>query len=199
MGSTLRPVEYEDMEYWNKRYSKEAKTGSGGFEWYPGHEAAILEAVRRHCKAGAALEIGCGSSQLALLVSQQGFHPVLATDLSQVVVEQCQQRFAGHDGLEFRVMDCCALDSADAAWDLVLDKGTLDAVDCGGATSTVLQEVVRVLKQAGWYILVSCRDPAWRRAALDAHLHVADIQELRGPGNVSSPCPDAYIYCLQKR
>lgn len=41
--------------------------------------------------------------------------------------------------------------------DVVLDKATADAVDCGGRTSDMMAEIHRVLRPAGLFMLVSCR------------------------------------------
>eukprot|EP00210_Caulerpa_lentillifera_P008229 g7857.t1 len=51
-------------------------------------------------------------------------------------------------------------------FDFVLDKGTLDAIVCQEgyqvATPTFLQEVFRVLKLGGSYVLISHGDPSTR-------------------------------------
>lgn len=88
-------------------------------------------------------------------------------------------RYDGLDAVRFAVADVCNLDEyAEGTFELVVDKGTLDALTCGTESVAVVakaqREIARVLRPGGVYLQIShsCRMdhmllPAW------------DVQETR--------------------
>ncbi len=213
----VKAVPYGSPEYWESRYKKEADEQGQGFEWYPtADELVCAEAAKRVAPGSKLLEIGSGSSQLAFKLHEACGRgrgtSFLFTDISETVVATMSAKWRADGGdaqaksdMEFAVMDCCDLPVASDSVDFVVDKGTLDAIDCTDErnTSLCLREVHRVLRRsapgAGLYLLVSCRDPEGRRQDFGDLFTVLEILEVRADPKASSPCPDAYFYILEKK
>jgi RAT1-interacting protein len=77
-------------------------------------------------------------------------------DFSPVVVDQMSRRYPA---LTWLVMDIKHLTFASASFDAVLDKGTIDALTCGGDVDEsifqALSEYARVLKLGGTAFVIS--------------------------------------------
>jgi SAM-dependent methyltransferase len=124
------------------------------------------------------LEIGCGDvplcagllTELVTLskvtgVSHQAIvNRLVATDYSSVVIDAMKKKHTCGDGkggvLEFETVDARTLPYADRSFDLVLEKGVLDAMLSDSAEGTVncvqiVRECGRVLSMGGIMVLVS--------------------------------------------
>ena len=65
--------------------------------------------------------------------------------------------------MDFKVMNIIKnIDYVDETFDLVIDKSTLDGISCGERGSidpvSMLDEVQRVLKTGGYYVIISLHD-----------------------------------------
>ncbi len=119
---------------------------------------------------------GCGNSALPARLSADGVQNISAVDHSTVVISQMLTRFA--DALpeaDFSVADVCdpvgsAAVLPTAVFDVVLDKGCLDAVLCGedafARVGAMVANMHRVLKPGGRYVLVTFGAPDQRMAFL---------------------------------
>ena len=138
--------EFSEVAYWDRFHSEK-----GQFEWYiPAREFAKL--VEKHAM-GPILNLGCGTCRWPLFSSAE----VLSVDNSEVAVRWCQER-----SLECRVDDALELGTvADASFQLVVDKGLVDALhpranDQTLASLTKLMRTAhRVLIKDGKLLVVS--------------------------------------------
>lgn len=142
---------------------------AGNFEWILDWDAMqrYLYAWRSRRKDGpqlfTALVIGCGTSSLSLKLRELGwFSVVVSIDNDQGCVAHMQQQHAGDTGMEWYVYDVVERSGSAAfvaasgqAFDLVVDKGTLDAVLVEGVCWPLLCEVRRMLAPRGHYLLCS--------------------------------------------
>lgn len=142
----------------------------GDREWllpYDGPLAARLDsALRGLPHATPLLELGCGTSDLAARLFDEGWHNVTAVDLSPHAVATATDRHGpGRPGLSFSVGDARHLASIpDGSYGAVVDKGTLDAVCCGEGfdyeARRVFSSVARVLAPSGRWMCVSLLPPS---------------------------------------
>ncbi|XP_031738181.1 EEF1A lysine methyltransferase 4 isoform X2 [Cucumis sativus] len=148
---------YGEPSYWDNRYSNE----SGPFDWYQKyHSLAPLVNlyVSRHHRT---LAVGCGNSAFSEGMVDDGYEDVVNVDISSVVIEAMQKKYCNLPQL----------------------KCTLDSLLCGNNSrenaTRMLEEVWRVLKENGVYILVTYGAPTYRLSLLKRtfsliKLHVID-------------------------
>jgi len=165
-ASTCAGVETSDFarkQYWDDNY----KDGSYGdkYDWYVGWSAfySVLEKAGVN-RTDSILHVGCGNSEIVEELWSNGYQRVTHLDLSDVIIGQMSTRlnFTNHS---FMVGDMTALAFADRSFDVVLDKGVLDAILSGGKKlgRKAVREVARVLKPvSGRYVLVSMAGPQRR-------------------------------------
>jgi Methyltransferase domain len=123
------------------------------------------------------LEIGCGdvplgvdlAKELLALQNDTGgsadaiVQQILCTDFSETVIRKLQQQPSPsyrNNALTFRTMDARAMDLPDASYELILDKGTLDAMlsdpnDGVKNCVAIVAECARVMTAPGCIVLVS--------------------------------------------
>ncbi len=201
----LKSVPYGSPKYWNERYKAE----TCGFEWYPGADETLCKAFKEHLpgigrEAGSesVLEIGSGSSELAYKLWQCSSSSIIVTDISATVIETMKHKWKDQTetSIQFAVVDCCKIPCRESSFEAVVDKGTLDAIDCTDDRNTnlCLSEVHRVLRSGGLYFLVSCREPGVRRQDVHDLFDILSIVEVRSNPDLKLPCPDAYLYIMKK-
>ncbi|CAK0840446.1 unnamed protein product, partial [Prorocentrum cordatum] len=171
------PAEYADPGFWERRFDET----EGTFDWYATYRE--LEGVfSEFCPPVPGLDVlvvGCGNSALSGELWQAGYQRVTNIDISAAAVSKMEERFAG-TGMSWQVMNATAMDFEDCSFDLAVDKGTLDAMMCGGAAGSgdaagLAAETWRTLRPGGLLLLVSHN--GGRRPLLDRA-----VEELHGAG-----------------
>lgn len=106
--------------------------------------------------------IGCGNSELSEQLYDVGYQDIVNIDISEVVIKQMKERNASRrPQMSFLKMDMTQMEFPDASFQVVLDKGTLDAVLTDEEEKTLQQvdrmlaEVGRVLQVGGRYLCIS--------------------------------------------
>lgn len=110
-----------------------------------------------------ALVIGCGTSALSCNLAALGFFAaVVSVDNDAGCIEHMQRQYAGHGLLHWHVYDLVERTGSEAffsehqSFDLIVDKGTFDAILVEGVSYPMLCEVHRLLKpDTGCYLLYS--------------------------------------------
>lgn len=100
-----------------------------------------------------------------------GYEDVVNVDISSVVIEAMQKKYCNRPQLKYVRMDVRDMSAFETcSFDAVLDKGTLDSLLCGNNSrenaTRMLEEVWRVLKENGVYILVTYGAPTYRLSLL---------------------------------
>ncbi|KAI7754993.1 hypothetical protein M8C21_016357 [Ambrosia artemisiifolia] len=118
-------------------------------------------------------------------MSKDGYADIINIDISSVVIERMRKKYSDYPNLKYIEMDVRDMKAFEAgSFDAVIDKGTLDSLLCGNNSKEnagkMLEEVERVLKKDGVYILITYGTPAYRLCLLrESHswaikLHVID-------------------------
>jgi len=133
---------YATKQYWDEFHNQH---NNEPFEWFCNYKDIkdIIETkiINKNAKI---LEIGCGSSNMANeMVLQSGFTNIMCLDWCQHVINQnikyTQEMYKNdtkklnklRQCIHYIVRDIRNMDFKNRTFDVVIDKGTLDAIDCG--------------------------------------------------------------------
>lgn len=169
--------EYSKAQFWEDRM-KETK---GFFDWYVEFDELKRYVERSGCpKDGKILMVGCGNSKLSEQMYDAGFHNIINVDIAPTIINLMKEH---HDKkekfMEWTVMDCTDMPFKDQSFDLVIDKGTVDAVICGDDLTpvlTMLREMCRVTKISGHTMIVSNAAPQSRKMIFEDSVPTKDFE-----------------------
>mmetsp|Transcript_8484 Transcript_8484/g.16544 ORF Transcript_8484/g.16544 Transcript_8484/m.16544 type:complete len:393 (+) Transcript_8484:226-1404(+) len=149
--------DYSNKEFWDQRFQENTQP----FDWYCGF-TELKPFLFEHCAPSndpVVLVLGCGNSKLSTELKGAGFRTLMNSDFSPVVLNQMREKTPHCDpALEWGCMDVTRLPVRGCSVDLVVDKGTLDAVACTGsddAPRRLFAECLRVLRPQGFFFLVT--------------------------------------------
>jgi len=159
---------YKDVEYWNKRYMTEDT-----YEWFKGYQS-FCNILRQKIQTNEKILIlGCGNSPLSEAMYRDGYTSITNIDYSPVVIDK--MKFKHSDlKMEWLVMDATNLNFPAGHFDVVLEKGTLDAMmveeknpwsiseSTKKLVDDVLTETSRVLNEKGKFISITFAQPHFR-------------------------------------
>ncbi|CAM5134141.1 unnamed protein product [Eretmochelys imbricata] len=151
--------DFASAQYWERFFQQR---GSRAFEWYGGYLelcAALHKYVRPRDKV---LVVGCGNSELSEQMYDVGYQDIVNVDISEVVINQMRERNAHRrPKMSYLQMDMLQMDFQDAQFQVVLDKGTLDAILVDEEEATLervdrmFTEISRMLQVGGRYLCIS--------------------------------------------
>ena len=146
--------QYATKRYWDARYA--AVVAEDVFEWFLSFEdlRPLLAFVKRRASV---LDLGCGTSRLLCDMREAGYGGrLVGVDCSAAALRSVRERSAAHD-VELMEADATTLHSfMDAAFDLVVDKGTGDALFSGAGGPVLPLSTQRVAENASQ---TRCADP----------------------------------------
>ncbi|KAF7807167.1 methyltransferase-like protein 13 [Senna tora] len=98
---------------------------------------------------------------------EDGYESVVNIDISSVVVEAMQNKYRDRSQLKYMQMDVRDMSAFESdSFGAIIDKGTLDSLLCGNNSrqnaTMMLEEIWRVLKDKGVYILITYGAPLYR-------------------------------------
>ncbi|BFG14840.1 hypothetical protein CerSpe_011140 [Prunus speciosa] len=167
MGTTTTTQAYGESWYWDNRYANE----SGPFDWYQKYQSLAplinLYVPRHPNRHHRILVVGCGNSAFSEGMADDGYDDVVSIDISSVVIQAMQDKYSDRPHLKYLQMDVRDMSAFQTdSFDAVVDKGTLDSLLCGSNSrqnaAEMLDEVWRVLKDKGVYILITYGAPLYR-------------------------------------
>ncbi|KAJ4473629.1 S-adenosyl-L-methionine-dependent methyltransferase [Lentinula aciculospora] len=182
---------YGSKQYWNQRYAQEADDTS--FDWFKSY-SEIADTLRSLIpdKASRILMLGCGSSTLSEQMYDDGYHNIVNTDYSSIVIEKMKRKHEEtRPQMKWYEMDVRDLHFSDNSFDVAIDKGTMDAMmtvkgdiwnppqqvvdDCTKEVS----EVIRTLRKGtGVFVYLTFGQPHFRKRYLTVPGTTLEIREL---------------------
>jgi SAM-dependent methyltransferase len=169
---------YGTKSYWDGMYSGEGQATRDGlpaseFSWYCGWrelEPFWSELVPLSTSSPRVLVPGVGNDPTIVGLYDAGWSDVTAFDYSEAAIDSALA-LIGERSIELRCADALALPYADASFDAVLDKGTLDSIGINSVESLqrAVAEFERVVAPDGVVVCISrALEPAELLAAFHA-------------------------------
>jgi RAT1-interacting protein len=191
--------DYGRVEYWEERY----KHNAGSFDWYMAWDRLSREIQGHYSGSDRVLVIGCGNSMIPIDMLSAGFPEIVSIDISETVISRLKEKYVEENRLKWLKMNCSSMSFENEEFDLVIEKGTFDAIVCGADAleiiDSTMKEIFRVLRNRGRFILVTLGSPSQRfalirRTRFDWHVYP--------PLLVTSEIENTdcnYIYIFEKR
>jgi hypothetical protein len=82
---------YLQREYWDTRFQEETE-----YDWFKGYEEFRTLMNRNVKKEVNVLIVGCGNSGMTEAMYKDGYHSIVSTDLSKVVIDKMAQKSASN-------------------------------------------------------------------------------------------------------
>ncbi|XP_074654403.1 eEF1A lysine and N-terminal methyltransferase-like [Tubulanus polymorphus] len=151
--------EFGSSDYWEGFFKKR---GDKSFEWY-GEYNQLCGIIHKYVKVtDKILMVGCGNSDLSANMYDVGYKDLTSIDISDVAIRQMiQKNHSQRPDLQFIQMDMKQMEFRDDLYNVVVDKGTLDAILTDASEAVLWEvdkmfaEISRVLKVGGRYLCIS--------------------------------------------
>lgn len=155
MRKRKEELDFSMVAYWDKKYNEDDTL----FEWLQNYDE-MKHYIREHFSKDARILVpGCGNSAISANMYDDGYKNLVNMDFSPVVIDQMARRYEDRPDMTWHVMDIKHMDFEDNTFDIVFDKGTLDALTCGENTDEAMfaacSEYARVVKPDGLIYIVS--------------------------------------------
>lgn len=194
-------TDYRDQSYWDNRYSKEEV-----FDWFSDYKK-FKHLLQQDVKpTDKILILGCGNSLMSEQMYSDGYTYIINTDYSSVVIEnmrnKCQHTCPD---MEWEVMDILNMTYDPESFDVVIEKGTLDALmvherdpwniseETEKTIETVLHQVRSVLKTGGKFVSITFAQPHFRKPHYARQLFEWSVEQKHFGDNFHY-----YYYVMQK-
>ena len=198
-------LSYGEKEYWEQQYEKcreRSDFKEYRFDWYLSFKGIFREMLLEHIpktKNEKILHLGSGNSSLEESLWKEGWTNITNIDYCKNVIDDMRQQCIPFHGLQFILMDCRNMSQfAEASFDVIIEKGTLDTVFCSlsGVDNArkAISEIFRVLKPGGRLVSISCATPKCRKH------HFQNLSDEWSVDTYMIPVePGIYIYACTKR
>jgi len=153
---------YASQSYWDDAYA-DKKYGES-FDWYGSWEERDLQGHSLRDIVGPAISkdsnilmMGCGNSNLSVLMYEEGFRNMANIDISEPVIAHMRSKHGHLKGMTWTTMDAGSLDFNNGSFDVAIEKGLFDALYAGTGerVQAVLAEARRVLRPGGRIVSIS--------------------------------------------
>ncbi|CAG0892207.1 unnamed protein product [Cyprideis torosa] len=151
--------EFSTVDYWTEFYANR-----DAFEWY-GDFHTLCEMIVKHIKKeNEILMAGCGNSELSAHMFDQGWRRIVNVDFNPGIIKMMRSRHErSRPQMKWYCMDLSNLDLDPQSFDVVVDKGTLDAIfsheENESQAAAYLHEMHRILRPGGRFLIVSLLQP----------------------------------------
>ncbi|XP_060630351.2 eEF1A lysine and N-terminal methyltransferase [Anolis sagrei] len=166
-----RAKDFASADFW-ERFFRER--GGRAFEWYGAWKSLRAPLGRYLRPQDSILVVGCGNSELSEELYDEGYQDITNVDISELVIKQMQERSVHlRPKMTYMVMDVLQMDFPDGHFQVVLDKGTLDALLTDAEeislrrAERMFAEIGRVLRFGGRYLCVSLAQAHVLKAAVE--------------------------------
>lgn len=155
--------EYGSASYWEQRY----RSQNTDFDWYLRFDHFKHIVAELANPSSQILVIGCGNSTMSADMYNEGFTNITNIDISDTVIKNMREKYSHLEGMTWHTMDVRKMPQfTNQQFDLVIDKGTTDAILCGNNSfrnaELMNREIFRLLKVGGHFVVISYGLPETR-------------------------------------
>lgn len=195
-------VRYKEKNYWDSRYTDEEC-----YEWFKDY-TSFRDLIRKYVKPrDKILMLGCGNSSLSADMYNDGFQNIINVDYSEVCIHNMQEKHKNLSGMLWKIMDIRDLKFNGHEFDIILEKGTLDALlvdehdrwqlsaNAYQCMEMILRQCSRLLKNGGLFLSITFEQPMFRkriyaRTCFEWSVHHHTFGE--------TGCLEYFLYCMKK-
>lgn len=145
MANSLLPKSYQDFstrEYWSDFFQNRGSA----FEWY-GEYPNVQSIWQQHVQPTAdILCVGCGNSAASAQLFDDGFKQIVNIDFVDQVIVDMRALNKEREGMTWETMDMTKTTFADSQFDVVFDKGAMDALFATESAEDV-EAAVRMIEE----------------------------------------------------
>jgi hypothetical protein len=155
------------------------------------------------------LIIGCGTSPMSAALAQCGFNTIVSLDndeecvrhMAALYTDDRRLRWLHYDVVTKEGTDAAEVNTLKEAFDIIIDKGTLDAIMVEGSCWEMLSEVYRLMRPQGHYLLCSIHSYLLLQNLLSIpSLNLSpQICSPCDPLNPSSSCVGTVVLCRRSK
>mmetsp|Transcript_102478 Transcript_102478/g.295027 ORF Transcript_102478/g.295027 Transcript_102478/m.295027 type:complete len:321 (+) Transcript_102478:36-998(+) len=159
---------FASAEYWDATYKKSYQPYDWYGTWGEGiagvPNSALRDLVEPSLAGGrdtSILNLGCGSSRLSEEMHDDGYWNITNVDISNAVIEKMRMRNAHRKPpMSWLTMDISSMSFPSDSFDLVIEKGTFDALYAGASNviPKAVDEAWRVIRPGGYFMSVTFGD-----------------------------------------
>jgi ubiquinone/menaquinone biosynthesis C-methylase UbiE len=199
--ASLLPKErtaFADKKYWNDFNAKTSE-----FEWY-GSYKQLQAALAPYLQPGASLlVVGCGNSAFSAELYDAGVTTNVANmDYDDRVIQTMAERNKARPQMKWQTDDMRVLSTfEDASFDVVIDKGALDALmsspEAKPDALEMMASITRKLKPGGRYLCITLSQSFVFNVLSDAltqHYDSGEIKVLKGAAGSSNHVPFLFVF-----
>ena len=153
-------IDFSSESYWNEKYNKEEKE----IEWYQSFNFFYPYFKDFLKKFDNCANLGCGNSTMFLDLLNIGFNKVINIDICENLIENLKFKYKNNNKLEFITFDCRNFKNLNLKFDLIIEKGTIDALSTSpnGNVLSFIDSVYYSLNENGIFISISFGSPILR-------------------------------------
>ncbi|NWY53876.1 MET13 protein, partial [Chionis minor] len=200
------PGEFGSAWYWDRFFRQR---GQRPFEWY-GAFPELCPVLHKYVRPrDKVLVVGCGNSELSEQMYDMGMcEDIVNIDISDAVIRQMQERTESkRPKMRYLLMDMLQMDFPDAHFQVVLDKGTLDAILTDEEEATLAKvdkmfaEISRVLQVGGRYLCVSLAQAHVLKKVVEYFSQegwVVRVHQVAGSGDKQQFVLPVFVYVMTK-
>jgi len=173
-AASSRQAGFADPQYWDDLYHK--RSADDRFDWYANWDEQVMLPDGRWEQFGNLLRpllerdakqilmLGCGNSDLTAKMHREGYRDIVNIDISKHLIKGLRAQYMKEmPKMQWLVMSVASLKFDDAAFDVVVEKGTLDAIDRDSdVQKAAIREAHRTLKPGGVFISITFKNEVRR-------------------------------------
>lgn len=178
-------------------------------KWGGGNVSRVFSPSRCSHIAAQVLVVGCGNSELSEQMYDLGMcEDIVNIDISDAVIRQMRERSAStRPKMSYLLMDMLQMDFPDGHFQVVLDKGTLDALLTDEEEATLAKvdqmfaEISRVLQVGGRYLCVSLAQAHVLKKAVEYFSQegwVVRVHQVASSGDKQQFVLPVFVYVMTK-